>query len=233
MSGRLRSAGSVADRVGVKTPSLPYARAILLDGAMPERELAFLYGAALSMPAGALVVEIGSFKGRSSVAICEGLRHVPGARFVAVDPWRRKSMLDKDTFGEDDPDADTIYERFLRNTADYDFVTAMRTTSVQASAEFEDESVHWIFIDGDHTLPAVRADLRTWYPKLKPGGLLSGHDYDWWSVRWAVASHFARVSAWEAIWHVRKVRGTLPARPHARAVGTAQAALRRLARRGV
>jgi predicted O-methyltransferase YrrM len=216
-----------------ETPELPYARAILLDGAMLESELAFLYDTARSMPPGATVVEIGSFKGRSSVAICEGLRDVPGARFVAVDPWRRKSMLNTEVYDEDDPDGDTIYERFLRNTAPYGFVTAMRTTSVEAARELGDASVDWIFIDGDHTFGAVRGDICAWFPKVKPGGLVSGHDYDWRSVRAAVASHFQDVSAAGAIWNVRKTNETLPTRPHALLAGAGMDAASRVMRRAL
>ena len=38
-------------------------------------------------------------------------------------------------------------------------------------------SVHGIFIDGDHSYEAVRADLAAWEPKLVPGGILAGHDF--------------------------------------------------------
>jgi predicted O-methyltransferase YrrM len=216
------------DSAAEETPALPYARAIKLDGAMPESELAFLHGVALSMPAGALVVEVGSFKGRSSVAICEGLAHVPGAAFVAIDPWQRKSMLNRVLFAEDDPDADSIYERFLRNTAPYDFVRPMRTTSLAAAAEFENGSVDWLFIDGDHSLRAVRADIAAWWPKIKDHGVISGHDYSWWSVRWAVASRLGRVSAWDDIWFERKTRPHLRARPVPTAIGAAQTLVRRI-----
>ena len=89
-----------------ETPDVPYAQAIRLDGAMSPAELEFLYETARSMPANACVVEIGSFKGRSSVAICEGLSGVPGARFVAVDPWRRKSMLNMEVYADDDDEGD-------------------------------------------------------------------------------------------------------------------------------
>jgi predicted O-methyltransferase YrrM len=200
---------------------------------MLESELAFLYDTARSMPPGATVVEIGSFKGRSSVAICEGLRDVPDARFVAVDPWRRKSMLNTEVYDEHDPDGDTIYERFLRNTAPYGFVTPMRTTSVEASRELGDASVDWIFIDGDHSFGAVRDDIRAWFPKVKRGGVISGHDHDWPSVRDAVASHFKGVSAAGAIWHLRKADETLPTRAHALVAGAALDMARGLLRRAL
>jgi predicted O-methyltransferase YrrM len=187
-----------------ETPDLPYAHAIRLDGAMSPGELEFLYETACSMPENARVVEIGSFKGRSSVAICEGLSGVRGARFVAIDPWRRKNILTTELFDPGDPDEDHVYNRFLRNTGAYDFVEAMRTTSLEAVKEFDDESVDWVFIDGDHRFEAVRADILSWFPKVRHGGLISGHDYTWFDVRCAVAGHLGPVGLRESIWHVRK-----------------------------
>jgi predicted O-methyltransferase YrrM len=215
-----------------ETAELPYARAIRLDGAMTEAELAVLYDTARTMPAGAVVVEVGSFKGRSSVATCEGLRGVSDARFFAVDPWLRTSMLTLGTYSAEDPERDTIYERFLRNTAPYPFVTALRTTSVDAAAQFEDDSIDWVFIDGDHRFSAVRADLGAWWPKVRSGGLVTGHDYSWLSVRLAVASHLAHVELPGGdIWQTRKTSETLPVRPFALAAGALQMTARNAARR--
>ena len=50
--------------------------------------------------------------------------------------------------------------------------------SVQAASRFEDEFFDFVYIDADHSYEAVRADLEVWWPKLKPGGLFAGHDYD-------------------------------------------------------
>lgn len=49
--------------------------------------------------------------------------------------------------------------------------------SVEAAKAVPDGSLDFVFIDGDHTYEAVCDDLRAWTPKLKPGGLLCGHDY--------------------------------------------------------
>jgi hypothetical protein len=49
--------------------------------------------------------------------------------------------------------------------------------SVEAAALFAPASLDFVFIDGDHAKDAVTADIFAWFPKLKPGGLLAGHDY--------------------------------------------------------
>ena len=113
---------------------------------------------------------------------------------------------------DDDDEGDTIYERFVRNTSPYPFVTPMRMTSLEAAREFEDDSVDWVFIDGLHTFGAVRADIRAWGRRIKPGGVVSGHDHSWRSVRLAVASHFPAVEVCDTIWHLRKQHDELPVR---------------------
>ena len=53
-----------------------------------------------------------------------------------------------------------------------------RMTSVEASKEVEDGSIDIVFIDALHTYEGVRDDLEAWVPKVKVGGIISGHDYN-------------------------------------------------------
>lgn len=68
--------------------------------------------------------------------------------------------------------------------------TPIRKPSVEASKEFEDESCDVIFIDMQHTYEAVKEDLEHWYPKLKTGGYIAGHDIDKDGVHKAVSEFF-------------------------------------------
>jgi Protein of unknown function DUF115/Methyltransferase domain len=51
-------------------------------------------------------------------------------------------------------------------------------SSVEAARSVDDDSLDFVFIDADHSYEGCAADIAAWYPKLKPGALLSGHDYD-------------------------------------------------------
>ena len=49
--------------------------------------------------------------------------------------------------------------------------------SVKAAEVMPDNSLDFVYIDGNHSLPHVIADLHAWIPKVKPGGIISGHDF--------------------------------------------------------
>lgn len=53
----------------------------------------------------------------------------------------------------------------------------LKTTSHEASVLFKDNSLDFIFIDGDHSYDCCYNDLNWWYKKIRRGGLFSGHDF--------------------------------------------------------
>lgn len=124
-----------------------------------------------------LVVEVGVWKGRSLSAILDLCRS-NGNRVAAVDTWRPP---------REDPDyaeawERDVYEIFLNNLrllGHLGTVTILREDSAKAAARFADGSVDLLFLDADHAYEAVRRDLLAWLPKIRPGGILCGHDYTW------------------------------------------------------
>jgi hypothetical protein len=64
-------------------------------------------------------------------------------------------------------------------------------SSLEAAADFSDHSIDAIFIDGDHSEAAVRADIAAWLPKVKLGGIICGHDIDEPGVAAAVTAAFS------------------------------------------
>lgn len=55
--------------------------------------------------------------------------------------------------------------------------TIIRKTSAETVGDFVDESLDFIYIDADHRYEYVKEDIEKWFPKLKMGGVFSGHDY--------------------------------------------------------
>lgn len=56
-------------------------------------------------------------------------------------------------------------------------VWAIKNTSINASKIIDDNSLDWIFIDGNHAYEPFLKDIYAWWPKLRVGGLLCGDDY--------------------------------------------------------
>lgn len=56
-------------------------------------------------------------------------------------------------------------------------VAFVRAFSVEAAAAFEDGSLDFVYLDAAHDFASVAADLRAWAPKVRPGGIVAGHDY--------------------------------------------------------
>jgi predicted O-methyltransferase YrrM len=195
-------------------------RALSVEGLTKRSELELLHDVARTMPADAVVVEVGSFRGRSTLAIAEGLETIPRATLIAVD-----------TFGGDPgwefrPDPSEARAVFDRNTAGIQLLQVVQADSIEAAGDVADRSVNWVFIDALHDYRSVVADIRAWAPKLKPDGLLSGHDWGRAGVTDAVLRVFRpeQIEVRHSIWMTR-------AQPRVRPTRVAKNAAKRLLRR--
>ena len=66
---------------------------------------------------------------------------------------------------------------FIERTKDVPNIIKIRKSSVEAAKDFPDRSLDAVYIDAAHDEDSVREDIKTWRPKIRPGGILSGHDY--------------------------------------------------------
>ena len=73
---------------------------------------------------------------------------------------------------------DTIYREVCEKMGGRPNVFLHRLPSLDAAGSFRKE-FDWIYIDGDHSYSAVLADLRAWWDKLKPDGILVCDDFGW------------------------------------------------------
>lgn len=123
-----------------------------------------------------LGAELGVKEGRFTAHM---LRRFPGLHMVAVDLWAPRPATDRPGFETyEEWDFDLLMREFHQRTAPCaDRLTVLREDTVQAAARFEDGTFDFVFIDAEHTYEAVRADAHAWLPKVKPGGMLCGHDY--------------------------------------------------------
>jgi len=125
-------------------------------------------------------VEIGSYKGRSSsfmaVEIANSGKDI---KFDCVDTWEGSPEHQLGGILEDaDVVNDTMFDVFKKNMEPVNgYYNTLRMTSVEASKLYEDNSLDFVFIDADHQYESVVEDILSWFPKVKNGGIIGGHDY--------------------------------------------------------
>ena len=76
--------------------------------------------------------------------------------------------------------------------------------TLEVADQIGDATLDFVFIDADHSEQGVRGDIETYKTKVKPGGYVMGHDYDWESVRAGIKHHFDTVNTMNnGIWYVQ------------------------------
>lgn len=117
-------------------------------------------------------VEIGTERGLFARTICE---NNPQLKLYCVDPYKayrgyreHRSQKKLDGFYEEAQDRLAEFNRD---------VVFIRAPSIEAVHGFQDESLDFIFVDGNHSLLHVIQDLCYWIPKVRKGGCVSGHDF--------------------------------------------------------
>lgn len=145
-------------------------------GSFTKAEAQAMYDTLLTIPPSSVVVEIGSYCGRSSSLIgMMAMQEEKGFEFYCVDnfitPWEGK-------------DVHAIFETNMRGIKH----ELMKMNSKRASHLFDDGEIDFLFVDGDHLYEGVMADIKRWLPKVKVGGAVLFHDYNssWEGVQNAV-----------------------------------------------
>ena len=146
---------------------------------------------------GMVMVEVGSWLGRSAALMgVEIANSGKQATLICVDPWVDGGPDLRDTKHFKNQ-TKPIIDQFIENTKPVrQHISMLRMTSLEAVSKFNDGSVDFLMLDGDHCYEAVKADIKAWLPKMKPGGLLTGDDYGWPGVNRAAHEAFGdRVNA--------------------------------------
>lgn len=131
---------------------------------------------------GGVIVEVGSWYGRSAAYMAvEIARSGKKIDFWCVDTWQ--GSIDSPWMAEHlagrGGSALPFFCENLRRGGVSDLVKPMALPSVLAAKKFEEKSIDFVMIDAAHDYASVRADVRAWLPKLKPGALMAGDDANW------------------------------------------------------
>ena len=120
-------------------------------------------------------VEVGVADGSFAREI---LKTWKGRRLVLVDCWKQQTAADYcDIANLDDAKQEANLGQVIALAHLDPRVQLLQGFTPEAASHFEDGSLDFVYLDANHSYLAVRADLRAWYPKVRIGGLLAGHDY--------------------------------------------------------
>jgi len=117
--------------------------------------------------------EIGVAFGGHSEAI---LQNTGVTRLYAIDSYKHRPEYD-DPMNLPQPVFDRLHERTGERLSGFgDRVRQIRLDSVEAAQQIN-EPLDFVYIDGDHSYAGIRADLEAWFPLVREGGIIAGHDY--------------------------------------------------------
>lgn len=126
------------------------------------------------MPKNGVVAEVGVWRGDFAKKIIDITK--PKEMYL-IDPWEWLGQW-KDGSDPTFNNPDEVYAEILKKfpASNNENVRIVRTSSEIASKNFKDEYFDWVYIDADHRYKQIQEDLHFWWPKIKEGGMLCGHD---------------------------------------------------------
>lgn len=140
-------------------------------------------------------VEVGVAFGGHSHAL---LNQVPGLSLIGVDAYRHRDGYD-DPMNLPQVEFDALCAMTLDRLSPFgDRFRLIREDSVDAAKQIDDRSLDFVYLDADHSEAGLLRDLAAWFPKVREGGWITGHDWDhphFPGVRRAV-ERFARRFGW-------------------------------------
>lgn len=154
-----------------------------------------------SLPDDPVVVELGVWAGRSICSIADILKE-KRAKVYLVDTF-------EGTKGEEEAHKYAVEGRLffecIANTRAFGLRPFIYPITTHDASESINQDFDMIFIDADHSYEAVKQDIEDWFPKLKKGGIIIGHDYhDFEGVKKAVHEYFGPFEVTDSLWHRKK-----------------------------
>jgi len=139
-----------------------------------------LYEAITNQYPDGVYVELGSWLGKSTCYMGELIKEKNiNAKFYVFDTFGGEvNAVDQQEIVKEC--GGSIYKQFLKNMKDADVLDCMiplMISSLEGHELLEDKSVDFVFIDTEHTYEMIKEELDKWYPKVKDGGIIAGHDY--------------------------------------------------------
>ncbi len=147
-----------------------------VEGWLHPAEIRTLFKLAKACTGRGAIIEVGSWKGKSTICLASGSRAGRGTKIHAIDP-HTGSPEHGQTIGE--VWTFTEFQNNIKRAGVEDMVLPHVEESVSTAEKFNDP-VELAFIDGLHEYEGVKADFDAWFPKVVDGGFMAFHDTTCW-----------------------------------------------------
>lgn len=147
-------------------------------GYINPNEAKILASYASTIPENGVIVEVGSFLGRSAVILA---RHAkPTVKIFCIDTFDENHMVTTDTMGLSyRPEVNSVlnlHKEFIKNTAMYKNIIPLKGYSPY-DIEYPNYEIDMFFLDAGHINPNDKDNLDFFFPLVKYNGIICGHDY--------------------------------------------------------
>lgn len=184
-----------------------------VDGWLTPLEAMTLYAFARKVPSGGCIIEIGSWKGKSTLCLAQGLH---SGKVYAIDPFDASGELESHVLYASKMDARPLLQHFqdnMQRNGVGDKVVTCPGFSKDYAGKWE--SIDFLFIDGDHSIEGADYDFQTFSPKLKVGGYIAFHDYNatrkdlgpTWVIQNRITGNplFREIGVFDSLWVGQKI----------------------------
>ncbi len=141
-----------------------------------------------------LGVEVGVLEGKYSKVLCDAN---PNLKLFGIDPWESYPEYTK---ANPQSDFDYVYEVAKKTVPSN--CTLIKKKSMDAVKEFDDNSIDFVYVDGNHEFTSEANDIHEWSKKVKVGGIVSGHDYRHYPPQ-SYSHSYEVVNAYTAAYRIR------------------------------
>lgn len=135
---------------------------LAVEGWCKPAERHLLYHLARYGPGEGAIVELGSWKGLSTIYLAAGSKAAARERVTAIDLFPFSTM--------------TAFRKNLLLSGVDDWVVPLAADSCNVGMAWTGPAIRLLFIDGDHTYDGVRQDYAAWRAHIAPGGIIAFHD---------------------------------------------------------
>ena len=185
-----------------------------IEGWLTPDEATSLYLLSSILHAGSTIVEIGSWKGKSTFCLAKGLRK--GSKVIAIDTFDASGEEGSSQAYEQQKGQASLFEQFqnnMRRLKALDRVQPMKGPSSRFVGQIP--KIDLLFIDGDHSIRGCDYDFLSYSPFVPCGGYLALHDYDasrkdlgpTWVIQNRVlpSEEYEHIGTFQSLWIARKL----------------------------